>query len=121
REMLPLLHAERGDITAAFPYFVNKSAPVSGVQSLLDYEVQWIARAAADQVEFELVVQVPVTSLCPCSKAISEYGAHNQRSHVTVSAILNGDVAMDRIIQDRKSTRLNSSHVKISYAVFCLK
>ena len=39
-----LLHAERGDITAAFPYFINKSAPISGVQSLLDYEVQWIAR-----------------------------------------------------------------------------
>lgn len=99
RDMLPLLHAERGDITAAFPYFINKSAPVSGVQSLLDYEVQWIARAAGDQVEFELVAQVPVTSLCPCSKAISEYGAHNQRSHVTVSAVLNGDVAMDRIIR----------------------
>ncbi|OZI56851.1 GTP cyclohydrolase FolE2 [Bordetella genomosp. 4] len=99
RDMLPLLHAERGDITAAFPYFINKSAPVSGVQSLLDYEVQWIARAAGDQVEFELVVQVPVTSLCPCSKAISEYGAHNQRSHVTVSAVLNGVVAMDRIIR----------------------
>ena len=99
RDMLPLLHAERGDITAAFPYFINKSAPVSGVQSLLDYEVQWIARAVGDQVEFELVAQVPVTSLCPCSKAISEYGAHNQRSHVTVSAVLNGDVAMDRIIR----------------------
>jgi len=99
RDMLPLLHAERGDITAAFPYFINKSAPVSGVQSLLDYEVQWIARAAGDQVEFELVAQVPVTSLCPCSKAISEYGAHNQRSHVTVSAVLNADVSMDRIIR----------------------
>ncbi|OZI33847.1 GTP cyclohydrolase I FolE2 [Bordetella genomosp. 10] len=99
REMLPLLHAEKGDITAAFPYFINKSAPVSGVQSLLDYEVQWIARAAGDEVEFELVVQVPVTSLCPCSKAISEYGAHNQRSHVTVSAILGDDVGMDDVIR----------------------
>lgn len=99
REMLPLLHAERGDITAAFPYFINKSAPVSGVQSLLDYEVQWIARAAGDQVDFELVVQVPVTSLCPCSKAISEYGAHNQRSHVTVSATLAGEVDVERIIR----------------------
>jgi GTP cyclohydrolase I len=99
QEMLPLLHAESGDITAAFPYFVNKSAPVSGVQSLLDYEVQWIARARQDQVEFELVVQVPVTSLCPCSKAISEYGAHNQRSHVTVSAIIRDDVGMEEIIR----------------------
>lgn len=98
-DMLPLLHAERGDITAAFPYFINKSAPISGVQSLLDYEVQWIARAQGAEVEFELIVQVPVTSLCPCSKAISEYGAHNQRSHVTVSAILDGDLSMDSVIR----------------------
>lgn len=109
QEMLPLLHAERGDLTAAFPYFVNKSAPVSGVQSLLDYEVQWIARAHQDQVEFELVVQVPVTSLCPCSKAISEYGAHNQRSHVTVSAIIRDDVGMEeviRLVEDEGSCEL---------------
>ena len=51
-DMLPLLHAERGDITAAFPYFINKSAPISGVQSLLDYEVQWIARAQGDPVSY---------------------------------------------------------------------
>ncbi|CAM3733491.1 GTP cyclohydrolase FolE2 [Bordetella sputigena] len=99
REMLPLLHAERGDITAAFPYFINKSAPVSGVQSLMDYEIQWIARAAGEQVEFELIVQVPLTSLCPCSKAISEYGAHNQRSHVTVAARIGDDVGVDEIIR----------------------
>ncbi|ARP82573.1 GTP cyclohydrolase I FolE2 [Bordetella genomosp. 8] len=99
REMLPLLHAERGDITAAFPYFINKSAPVSGVQSLMDYEIQWVARAAGEQVEFELIVQVPLTSLCPCSKAISEYGAHNQRSHVTVSARIGDDVGVEEIIR----------------------
>ncbi|MBJ7263702.1 MAG: GTP cyclohydrolase I FolE2 [Burkholderiaceae bacterium] len=98
-EMLPLLHAERGDITVSFPYFVNKSAPISGVQSLMDYEVQWIARADAQAVEFELVVLVPVTSLCPCSKAISAYGAHNQRSHVTVSAVLDGEVDLEHIIR----------------------
>ncbi|AOB31977.1 GTP cyclohydrolase [Bordetella sp. H567] len=99
REMLPLLHAERGDITAAFPYFINKSAPVSGVQSLMDYEIQWVARAAGEKVEFELIVQVPLTSLCPCSKAISEYGAHNQRSHVTVAALIGDEVGVDEIIR----------------------
>jgi GTP cyclohydrolase I len=99
REMLPLLHAERGDITAAFPYFINKSAPVSGVQSLMDYEIQWVARAAGDQVEFELIVQVPLTSLCPCSKAISEYGAHNQRSHVTVAALIDDEIGVDEVIR----------------------
>lgn len=89
-EMLPLLHAESGDITAAFPYFINKTAPVSGVRSLMDYSVVWTARAGKAGVEFELTVTVPVTSLCPCSKSISKYGAHNQRSHVTVNAVVTG-------------------------------
>lgn len=92
REMLDLLDADRGDIQARFTYFLNKVAPVSKVASLLDYEVIWkcVARrdAAADEPQhFEMTVLVPVTSLCPCSKAISEYGAHNQRSHVSVTAV----------------------------------
>lgn len=109
RDMLTLLHAERGDISATFPYFINKSAPVSGVQSLLDYEVTWTARADGDKVDFELTALVPVTSLCPCSKAISEYGAHNQRSHVTVTVALTADVAMDaiiRLVEDEGSCEL---------------
>lgn len=86
--MLPLLNAGRGDIGATFPVFLEKIAPVSGVASLMDYTVSWTARVAVDaRPEFELSVLVPVTSLCPCSKAISEYGAHNQRSHVTVQAV----------------------------------
>ncbi|MCQ9615644.1 GTP cyclohydrolase FolE2 [Paenalcaligenes niemegkensis] len=91
-EMLELLNAQAGDITASFPYFVNKVAPVSGVASLLDYELTWSASVVRTEdggidTEFELTILVPVTSLCPCSKAISEYGAHNQRSHVTVSLL----------------------------------
>lgn len=89
--MLPLLNAGAGDMTATFPYFMDKQAPVSGVSSLMDYEMTWTARAragdGADAAEFELAVQVPLTSLCPCSKAISEYGAHNQRSHVTARIV----------------------------------
>lgn len=84
QDMLPLLNAQKGDIAATFPYFLSKTAPVSGVSSLLDYEVKWSARAQRGASEFALSVLVPVTSLCPCSKAISKYGAHNQRSHVTV-------------------------------------
>jgi len=100
RDMLPLLHAERGDITAAFAYFIDKAAPVSGVRSLMDYEVQWTARASGEDVELEVSVVVPVTSLCPCSKTISDYGAHNQRSHVTVHAVLDGDaVQVDDLIR----------------------
>jgi GTP cyclohydrolase I len=108
-EMLSRLQAERGDMTVSFPYFVNKSAPVSGVQSLLDYEIQWLARADRETVEFELVVQVPIMSLCPCSKAISEYGAHNQRSRITVAVVGTDEIEMEdmiRLIEDEASCEL---------------
>ncbi|OXR49236.1 MULTISPECIES: GTP cyclohydrolase FolE2 [unclassified Pusillimonas] len=93
--MLPLLNAEKGDIRARFPYFIEKVAPVSQVASLMDYEVSWKATATADDVLFELRVLVPVTSLCPCSKAISQYGAHNQRSHVTVDVVFDNPAQID--------------------------
>ncbi|WP_345797640.1 GTP cyclohydrolase FolE2 [Castellaniella sp. MT123] len=100
--MLDLLQADAGDMTARFPYFVEKSAPVSGVRSLLDYQVGWVVRAQRGRSpRFSLSVQVPVTSLCPCSKAISEYGAHNQRSHVTVRVDCEADraPALDDLIR----------------------
>src|SRR3989338_9509910 len=68
-----------------FPYFINKSAPVSGVKSLLDYEVTFIGEIKNGKHDIKVKVLIPVTSLCPCSKKISAYGAHNQRSHVTVT------------------------------------
>lgn len=79
------LEADDVYLTARFPYFVRKEAPVSGVASWLDTDAVFQAHRAGDQVDFTLHVSVPVTSLCPCSKAISEYGAHNQRSTVTAS------------------------------------
>ena len=84
-EMTDRLEAESGHIEMSFPYFVNKTAPVSGVQSLLDYDVTFIGASTKGQSETILKVVVPVTSLCPCSKKISDRGAHNQRSHVTVT------------------------------------
>ncbi len=84
-EMTERLEAESGHIEMSFPYFVNKTAPVSGVQSLLDYDVTFLGASNGNQQETKLKVVVPVTSLCPCSKKISERGAHNQRSHVTVT------------------------------------
>jgi GTP cyclohydrolase I len=91
-QMLPLLEAESGQISLKYTHFINKTAPVSGVQSLLDYDVTWLASAkkvkADVQVDLRLQAVVPVTSLCPCSKEISEYGAHNQRSHVTMTVEL---------------------------------
>ncbi len=101
QNMLPLLNADKGDICARFPYFMKKVAPVSEVESLMDYEVTWKAVATSDDVQFYLTVQVPVTSLCPCSKAISQYGAHNQRSHVTVDVVYDdvSHISIDDLIQ----------------------
>ena len=82
----------------SFPYFINKSAPVSGVQSLIDYQVSLIGEVRGDAVATTIKVEVPVTSLCPCSKEISNYGAHNQRSHVTVAVETNDFVWIEDII-----------------------
>ena len=98
-QMLVLLDADHGRIEVAFPYFVNKSAPVSGVDSLMDYEVRWTVEGTARRMDFGMVVNVPLTSLCPCSKAISEYGAHNQRSHVTVTLALGQDLTLEQVIR----------------------
>lgn len=87
-EMLELLDAEEGTIALSFPFFVNKPAPVSGVASLLDYGVSWAVDGSREDAEVSVEVTVPVTSLCPCSKEISKYGAHNQRSHVIITATL---------------------------------
>jgi GTP cyclohydrolase I len=96
-EMLHRLDAQGGAIEVRFPWFVSKQAPVSGVASLLDYDVAWRAsRAAGHDTQVELTVAAPVTSLCPCSKKISDYGAHNQRSRVTVKATL-GEPSADPV------------------------
>ncbi|RKT20680.1 GTP cyclohydrolase I [Paraburkholderia sp. RAU2J] len=97
--MLEKLEAEAGRIEVSFPYFVNKTAPVSGVQSLLDYEVTLTGDTRNGTTRLFLKVLVPVTSLCPCSKKISQYGAHNQRSHVTINAELTGDVAVEELVR----------------------
>ena len=97
--MLEKLEASAGRIEVTFPYFVNKTAPVSGVQSLLDYEVTLTGDTRNGATRLFLKVLVPVTSLCPCSKKISQYGAHNQRSHVTIDAELAGDVPVEELIR----------------------
>jgi len=97
-EMTDLLEAESGHIEMSFPYFINKSAPVSKVESLLDYNVTLIGERNKEDTFTNIKVVVPVTSLCPCSKKISEYGAHNQRSHVTISARTRGFVWIEELI-----------------------
>ncbi len=97
-EMAERLESEMGHIEMRFPYFVNKKAPISGVQSLLDYDVTFIGEISQGIPQMYIKVVVPVTSLCPCSKEISAYGAHNQRSHVTVQVRTRGFIWPEEII-----------------------
>ncbi|MER2512866.1 MAG: GTP cyclohydrolase FolE2 [Nitrosomonas ureae] len=97
-EMSSRLEAEAGHIEMTFTYFVTKAAPVSGVQSLMDYEVTFVGEIRHNRPSMTLKVVVPVTSLCPCSKKISKYGAHNQRSHVTVTVRTRGFIWIEDVI-----------------------
>lgn len=86
RELLGCLEAQRAHIEFKFPYFRMKKAPVSKSEGLMDYEVKFEIEAQKDgPIDFILTVIVPVTTVCPCSKALSERGAHNQRGIVTYS------------------------------------
>lgn len=91
-EMTDLLEADRGFIETQFTFFVQKEAPISKVVSLMEYAVKWGVSYEKSKNSYGLSVEIliPVMSLCPCSKEISDYGAHNQRSHITVT--LYGDL-----------------------------
>ncbi len=110
--MLERLHAVEGSVEAEFPFFLRKRAPVSGVESLLEYQGRWIAEARAAPAPGSALwaeVVVPVKSLCPCSKEISDYGAHNQRSHVTIRVETLGDIDwhdLVRFAEDSASSEL---------------
>ena len=97
-EMQRVLNADSGHIEMTFPYFIKKSAPVSGVESLMDYEISFIGQIKAHTSSVAVKAVVPVTSLCPCSKNISDYGAHNQRSHITVNVDINGFIWIEELI-----------------------
>ena len=87
--MTDRLESKRGKIQLSFPWFVSKRAPVSGVVSVMDYQTTIVLTQNDHNVDLELSVAVPATSLCPCSKQISDYGAHNQRSMITLTVGLN--------------------------------
>jgi GTP cyclohydrolase I len=97
-QMTARLESDGGHLEMSFQYFVMKKAPVSGVESLLDYRATLAAELKNGRTETWLKVVVPVTSLCPCSKKISDYGAHNQRSHVTISARIAEHVWIEELI-----------------------
>jgi GTP cyclohydrolase IB len=107
--MLEKLGATEGRVEARFSFFIRKRAPVSGVSSLMDYQGRLIAEARAGATSVWTEVAVPVKSLCPCSKEISDYGAHNQRSTVTIRVESQAPLAwheMVRFAEDNASSEL---------------
>ena len=102
-KMLTLLSSDSGYISIHCPFFVNKKSPVSGLRSLMNYEVGFTAERKGGQTRVIQEIQAPVTSLCPCSKEISQYGAHNQRSHITIAAELDGDLSLEEQIRIAES------------------
>lgn len=98
-EMLIRLEAESGHIDMRFPFFMEKAAPVTGVRSLMDYQVTLIGEIQAGKTQIRVRVLVPVTSLCPCSRDISDRGAHNQRSHVTVTVRVKEFIWLEELIE----------------------
>jgi GTP cyclohydrolase IB len=102
-EMTQRLDADAGHIEMSFLYFVNKRAPVSGVESLMDYQASLIGEVSNGEACMWVKVVVPVTSLCPCSKKISDRGAHNQRSHITIKARLSEHMWIEELIDIAES------------------
>lgn len=84
-ELKQRLDAEAAHIEIEFTYFLQRTAPVSGLKAPMDYRCAFIGESSASGDDFVLRVAVPVSTLCPCSKMISDYGAHNQRGYVTIS------------------------------------
>ena len=83
-EMTERLEADNGHIEMSFPYFIDKYAPVTQEKGVMDYNVTFIGDQRGERTDLYVEVKVPVTTLCPCSKDISDYGAHNQRSLITI-------------------------------------
>lgn len=93
------LGAERAQLDANFPYFLSRAAPVSGARSLSSYRCGFHAEREGEAFHFELRVEVPVTTLCPCSKAVSERGAHNQRGYVRVRVRSTGMLWIEDVVE----------------------
>ena len=106
------LGASTATIETAFPYFIEKRAPVTGARGLLDVGCRFTFSAVADDRTFSAEVAVPVTTLCPCSQAVSDYGAHNQRCLVTISIAhpLGDDPADDEVVWIEELVELAERH-----------
>lgn len=104
QEMRERLSSHTSFISLKFPYFISKSAPVSKLSALMDYQCEFSGSCSEKGLDFTLTVKVPVQSLCPCSKEISEYGAHNQRSIASISVKYKEVVWIEDLIEIAESS-----------------
>ncbi|MCX8084319.1 MAG: GTP cyclohydrolase FolE2 [Calditerrivibrio sp.] len=98
-DLKSVLNSEESHIEITFPYFIEKQAPISNLPSLMDYECTFIGSAIGDKKDFIVCVKVPVLSVCPCSKEISTYGAHNQRSYIGIKVRYKGMIWIEDLIE----------------------
>lgn len=108
-EIKKRLHAQVSVLEVKFPYFIKKAAPVSKLESLMQYECRFYGQHARETKDFVMSAKVPVTTLCPCSKEISDRGAHNQRSLVSISVRCSQFVWLEeviRLVEDSASSEL---------------
>ena len=105
------LDSQCAHVEFEFPFFLEKAAPVTGAVGLLDYTARFSATLDRGTMDFVLTVLVPVTTLCPCSKAISVHGAHNQRGQVTLAVRFGKPIWIEdliRLVEDSASSELYS-------------
>ena len=98
RRLRTRLQAAAATVELTLPWFIEKQAPVSGGAAFLDYTVTWKAAVTARSARLHTTVRVPLSTLCPCSKAISDRGAHNQRGHATVTIETAAPLWPDKLI-----------------------
>jgi len=99
QKLVERLHSECSHVTFTFPYFIEKAAPVSGKKGLIDYNITFDATLKRGEFDLVTIVTVPVATLCPCSKSISERGAHNQRGEVNFAVRTSNPVWVEDLIQ----------------------
>jgi GTP cyclohydrolase I len=99
-DMKEILGAQSSHIEITFPYFIEKQAPQTGSKGLMDYTCSIMGSSnGSKQTDIVLTITVPITSVCPCSREISEYGAHNQRGEVKVSTRFNKFIWIEDIVE----------------------
>lgn len=111
RALTQRLDSECAHVDLEFPYFLEKLAPVTGAAGMMDYTARFAATMENGALDFIVTVIVPVTTLCPCSKAISAHGAHNQRGHVAYSVRSTPPLWIEdmiRLVEDSASSELYS-------------